>query len=296
VWSRLSLGDQEAVLVLRGDVLRSPVISGFLDQAQGRTGDLACGTVAADGRGAVVLVRPGCAEPGAWLDRLSWSASGDVAAEDDCIECPGSLDCLPDLPAFHRANRDLVAGRFEGLGVAGRSVALGLTAGRGGSVPARILKQGVAYVGAHSRIHPEAELLGEVVIGDAVVVDRAATIRDSVILPHTYVGELVEVRNAIVSGNDLIRVDTGARLRIRPTHGAGSRGWTVCSVWLCSSCPCRCGRSQLLPPRCPGRGRCSCAASSSATARRCPPRAPATSGLSRAPGIPPSRSCGRCPA
>jgi NDP-sugar pyrophosphorylase family protein len=224
VWPRLSLGEREAVLVLRGDVLRGPAISAFLDQTQGSSGDLVCGTVAADPRGDLVLVRPGCPAPGDRLDRLAWSRPGSVAPDDDCIALPGALDCLQDLPAFHRANGDLLGGRFAGLGVAGRHVALGFTAGRGASVAARSLKQGMAYVGAHSRVHPEAELLGEVVIGEAVVVDRGATIRDSVILPHTYVGELVEVRNAIVSGNDLIRVDTGARLRISEAFLLGKLG------------------------------------------------------------------------
>jgi hypothetical protein len=63
-----------------------------------------------------------------------------------------------------------------------------------------------------------------VVIGDNVVVDRAATIRDSVILPQTYVGELVEVGNAIVSGNHLLRVDTGAALKISEAFLLGNLG------------------------------------------------------------------------
>jgi len=55
-------------------------------------------------------------------------------------------------------------------------------------------------------------------------VDRAATVRDSVILPRTYVGELVEIRNAIVVSNQLIRVDTGARLRISEAFLIGNLG------------------------------------------------------------------------
>jgi NDP-sugar pyrophosphorylase family protein/lipopolysaccharide/colanic/teichoic acid biosynthesis glycosyltransferase len=224
LWSRFERSEGEAIVVLRGDVLRSPAASAFLDEAQSRTGDLICGTFAADPRGGLLLVRPGCPDPNEHLDRLSWSAPSPAAPDKDCIPCAGALNCLQDLPAFHQANRDLIAGRLEGLEVAGRSVALGLTAGRGANVSAKSLKQGMAYVGAHSRVHSEAELLGEVVIGDAVVVDRAATIRDSVILPHTYVGELVEVRNAIVSGNDLMRVDTGARLSISEAFLLGKLG------------------------------------------------------------------------
>ena len=47
-----------------------------------------------------------------------------------------------------------------------------------------------------------------------MIIDRRVSIESSVILPHTYIGELVELRNAIVRGNDLIRVDHGAVLKI----------------------------------------------------------------------------------
>jgi UDP-3-O-[3-hydroxymyristoyl] glucosamine N-acyltransferase len=47
------------------------------------------------------------------------------------------------------------------------------------------LRQGVCLVGARCRIATDAELTGEVVISDDVIVDRRATINSSVILPHT---------------------------------------------------------------------------------------------------------------
>ena len=224
VWPRLNLADAEAVVVLRGDVLRSPITKGFLDQAQSKTGAFAFCGVEEDPRGSLFLLRPGCTEIGNLVDGLSWGNPKALPAEGGCVVSDARLNCLENLPAFHRANLDLVAGRFPGLGVVGRSVALGLHAGRRATVSPKSLKKGVAYVGANSRVHPEAELLGEVVIGDDVVVDRAATVRDSVILPRTYVGELVEVGNAIVSGNHLIRVDTGAMLKISEAFLLGNLG------------------------------------------------------------------------
>ena len=227
VWPRLNLVDAEAVLVLRGDVLRSPKTREFLDQAQSKTGTSVFCAVGKDPRGALFLLRPGCPEPGELIDSLRWDKPKPLPTEGGCFVADASLDCIEDLPAFHRTNLDLVAGRFPGLGVAGRSVALGLYAGRRATVSPKSLKKGVAYVGANSRIHPEAELLGEVVIGDDVVVDRAATVRDSVILPRTYVGELVEVGNAIVASNHLIRVDTGAILKISEAFLLGNLGTTA---------------------------------------------------------------------
>ena len=225
VWPRLNLmADAEAVLVLRGDVLRSPMTRDFLEHAQSEAGTSASYSVGADPRGSLLLLRPGCTDPGDLLDILLWDEPKPTPAESGRAAAGADLACMEDLPAFHRANLDLLAGRFKGLHVSGRSVALGLSAGRKAMVYPKSLKQGVAYVGANSRVHPDAELLGEVVIGDNVVVDRAATIRDSVILPHTYVGELVEVANAIVSENQLIRVDTGALLKISEAFLLGNLG------------------------------------------------------------------------
>ena len=216
IWQRLNLGDQEPVLVLRGDVLRAPVVANFLEQAQGRPGTAVIGTLG-DPRGALVLLRAGAGTGTPPLGDLRWTASETSAPTEGAERLAlGAVDLnlLADIADYHRANRDIVAGRFHGIPLPGRTVALGLSVGRRASVPPKCLKQGVAFVGANSRVHPEAELIGEVVIGDDVVVDRGATIRDSVILSKTYVGELVEVANAVVASNLLIRVDTGAVLRI----------------------------------------------------------------------------------
>ena len=227
VWRRLNLTDADAVLALRGDVLRSPTTSEFLHQAQSKAGtSVFCG-VGDDPRGSLLLLRPGCPEPGDLLDSLRWDRTRPLPTAGGCVITDASLNCLESLPAFHRANLDLLAGRIPGLRVAGRTVALGLFAGRKASVSPKSLKRGMAYVGANSRVHPEAELLGEVVIGDDVVVDRAATIRDSVIFPRSYVGELVEIGNAIVANNYLIRVDTGALLKISEAFLLGSLGATA---------------------------------------------------------------------
>lgn len=217
IWQRLNLGDQEPVLVMRGDVVRSPTVASFLEQAQGRPGTAITGLAPADPRGSLVLLRTGAGTGTSPLSDLRWTHSDTPAPSDGTERLElGAMDLnlLADIADYHRANRDIVAGRFHGIPLPGRTVALGLTLGRRASVSPKTLKQGVAFVGANSRVHPEAELVGEVVIGDDVVVDRGATIRDSVILSKTYVGELVEVANCVVASNLLIRVDTGAVLHI----------------------------------------------------------------------------------
>lgn len=127
---------------------------------------------------------------------------------------PTHCRAVRTLAEYHQLNLDAVAKRLPSLILPGRETALGLTVGRGSRISPRSLRQGLALIGARCRIAPDAELSGEVVISDDVIVDRRVTIHSSVILPHTYVGELVEISNAIVRANLMIRVDTGAVLRV----------------------------------------------------------------------------------
>jgi hypothetical protein len=54
---------------------------------------------------------------------------------------------------------------------------------------------------------------GTVVSRDSVI-DRDAKLCRALVMPHTYVGPLLEVRDAIVAGNLLIDVDSGTHTRI----------------------------------------------------------------------------------
>ncbi|MBL8259066.1 MAG: sugar transferase [Candidatus Competibacteraceae bacterium] len=212
------------LLALRGDVLHGANLSAFLQAASGVTGPVVYGKTAA-GMIGYCLHRAGGR---GGLERLRWSARPDSAAPVwPAVEIEGSVRPLESLRAYHQANLDAAAGRLPELLAPGRQVALGLTVGLRSSVSPRSLRQGVAWIGGGCRIDSSAELHGEVVIGEHVIVDRLATLRDSVVLPDTYIGELVEVRNAIVQGNRLIRVDIGAVLSVAETFLLADLGETT---------------------------------------------------------------------
>ena len=148
------------------------------------------------------------------LDSLNWTHSIQKLPASTTVDVNGVVARLDSLAAFHQANLDAAAGRLPTLLIPGRQTALGLTQGRNTEAYPQNLKQGIALIGSNCHLHPSVELSGEVVIGDNVIIDRRVNIESSVILPHTYIGELVELRNAIVRGNDLIRVDNGTILKI----------------------------------------------------------------------------------
>ena len=138
---------------------------------------------------------------------------GDRAAggSDTFIDFANArLSTVNSLRDFHRANLDAAAGRFPGLIVPGRELMPGVTVGRKTRLPTSAIKGRPLFVGSRCRVAADAELMSEVVVSSDVVIDRRATVRSAVIMPHTYIGELVDIADAIVSGHMLIHVETGA--------------------------------------------------------------------------------------
>lgn len=196
-------------LIVRGDVVRTGSLKSFLEQAENHSAPCVQALFGAK-KGFVMQ----CRDPqSAGLNQLNWTGA---TQQPTGIELNGAVALLDSLAAFHQANLDAAAGRLPLL-IPGRQTALGLTQGRNTEAYPQSVKQGIALIGAYCNLHPSVELSGEVVIGDHVIVDRRAGIENTVILPHSYIGELVELRNAIVRGNDLIRVDNGAVLKISDT-------------------------------------------------------------------------------
>lgn len=206
----------DSILLLRGDILRSPCLTAFLQKLMQQP--LNARELVLGGKRAQVLYVPS----GAAMDDLSavaWPPAAEAQVgrmvSTDTLE--GSVHALRDLANYHQANLDAAARRIPGLLLPGRQSAIGLLIGRQSRVSPRSVRHGVALVGSSCRVDASAVFEGEVVVSDNVLIDREAEIQNSVILPNTYVGQLVHVRNAIVRGSDLIRVDTGAHLHVNDT-------------------------------------------------------------------------------
>lgn len=97
---------------------------------------------------------------------------------------------------------------------AGRQNMAGLYVSPKATVKPQSLQSNNAYVGSYSRIDATATLHGDVVVGEKVVIDRGASISNSIILDGTYVGAMTRCHNAIIHQNLLIRVDSGISVEI----------------------------------------------------------------------------------
>jgi mannose-1-phosphate guanylyltransferase / phosphomannomutase len=199
------LGDE--YLLVRAEILRTPVIDEFVERSR------SLGT-----RSSVATI--GGVDAGIrWVKREDRLQDG-VAGRQDDLRLPSQdesridfadarLSMLESLAAFHRASLDIVGGLFAGLVIPGREVAPGVRVGRHSRFSPKAIGEGPVLIGSRCKISDAAEIGGEVLISNDVVIDRHAVVRSSVIMPNTYVGELVEVTNAIVAGDRLIHVDTG---------------------------------------------------------------------------------------
>lgn len=196
-------------LVVRGDVLLSPCLPVFLERASGLPGPTVAATVSGIATG-VRLVRPdaaGClALPYEPESRDTWREDAPTVELAD----EARFSRIESLSAFHRANLDAAAGEFGTLIVPGREVKPGIVVGRQSRLPLESVQGGPVFVGSRCDVKAGVEIRGRVVLADDVVVDRNATLSSAVILPQTYVGEMVDVSDAIVWSNDLVHVESGA--------------------------------------------------------------------------------------
>ncbi|HKD68676.1 MAG TPA: NDP-sugar synthase [Candidatus Binataceae bacterium] len=201
----------EHFLMMRGDLLRTPLLKKFLALAM-------AGRQPAE---AVYGGRPAAIRLATQSDQASWQLMADPEqsaaspATLPLLDLPeGNVSLIASLAQYHRANIDAAAGRFGALIVPGREVAPGVRLGRQSRLPATAIKGTCIFVGSRCRIDHSAEIMNEVVLNDDVIIDRQSTLRCAVILPHTYVGEMVDVCDSIVSTNYLISVSTGAVTRV----------------------------------------------------------------------------------
>lgn len=183
-------------LILRADQLRSPRMGALMGHA-GQLGRVFARMSGDDG--GAVLTTPG-------------SDDGVI------VDIGGECRSIASAQDYYRANLDAISGAVRGLLLGGRHLVQDgddeLIACHGSSVSADSLVGGKAWIGEFCKISRQARLDGLVVIGASCIIAEGTTITDSVVLPGTYVGPDLDIRNAIVAGSTIWQVDSGATARI----------------------------------------------------------------------------------
>jgi NDP-sugar pyrophosphorylase family protein len=155
--------------------------------------------------------------PPYFAEKLSsdWSEVAEI--ESIAVQLSGYDNCHVSTNTFvdyYNANFKVLRCEFENLGPSGRKLASGYHIGRKSKLHNESLQSEHGYVGSRCHIEESASLIGDVVIGDQVVIASGTNVADSIICDNTYIGANLDCRNAIVNGNLLIRVDTGSCLEL----------------------------------------------------------------------------------
>jgi mannose-1-phosphate guanylyltransferase / phosphomannomutase len=206
---RLATEVSQDYLLVHAEILRTPIIGDFLARARSLKDAAVAATIRGVAAG-VTMFRRGTSMPSPVPGHIGRMSKGIAV-----IDFPEArLSLLESLAALHRANLDVIAGRFPGLMLAGRQLMPQVMVGRKSRLPIKTVKGVPVFVGARCRIAGSAELMSDTVVSSDSVIDTGATLHRALVMPHTYVGALVEVSDAIVSGNLVIHIDTGTHARV----------------------------------------------------------------------------------
>ncbi len=195
-----TLTDSEYLLI-RGDLLRSFQLPEFLAQASLQPSSVIA-TINGNHAGVCLLHRQTFSTLHSPLSTIEEGLS--------TLAMKGNISFLDSLRNYHQANLDVAAERYANLVVPGQVYHDNLRVGR----RSKVREGNMGLVGAYCQVHPQAFLLDKVVLCNEVVVDHHAILQNTVVLPNSYIGPGIELRNAIVWGNLLIRIDTGAIVQV----------------------------------------------------------------------------------
>jgi len=212
----LAAGPGGRVLLARGDTL--PALEAPLP----------------DGEGARLFCAPG---DGTWT---GWAFAdvrdlAAVPADADDAECARLLtergaERRP-VSALLRATSytDLLAaqhqalgGGFPGLLLGGHPAAEGVWLSRNVSLHPTVALQPPVFIGPDCRIGPGLSLGPDAVVGAGCILDRRCLVAGSAILPGSYVGEMLEVRDCVVDRNLLVNTHIGGAVRVSDDFILGS--------------------------------------------------------------------------
>lgn len=195
-----AVGDNESVLLIRGDILTDINLSYAMDKHM-QSGALATEIVSEnilDGRTGILLVR------GYLLKSISPEETTDdmirrlhdFGIDIQVVPMPGYWREIKDMDSYHQAQLDLLRGRV-GLPVSGKRQGHAIIA-RGMWLPSGIDVRGRCYVGAGTRIRTGTVLGADTVLGRNVEIKGKAYLENVCLCPNTCLEGDAVLRNIMV--------------------------------------------------------------------------------------------------
>ncbi|MEZ5673197.1 MAG: NDP-sugar synthase [Thiotrichaceae bacterium] len=193
-------------LILRGDVLRSIRLGKFLTEAMTLTEPVVTAQINNE-FSYLAIIRPDPANGLEAANILAWPPA-DMIIPHCPVVIEGNFAKLDSLANYHQANLDVAQQKFSKLVISSLPMPNHpkLYVGRCSQPPAA---HSIGFVANNCYVHPSV-VLENAVLNPYVIVEANTLIRNTVILPDTYLGKNLTIDNAIIWGNTLIHIDSGA--------------------------------------------------------------------------------------
>ncbi len=145
------------------------------------------------------------------------------------VQQPLSAETYPRLLESHRR---VFRGEASGLLMTGREVEPGIWISRNVSLPSSVRLTPPVYLGSNARIGQGVTLGPNVVIGEGSVLDRHCTVRNSLVLPGSFIGESLELADLIVDRNRVVDTRLGIDCPVSEHFIVGSMEGRPVHDWL----------------------------------------------------------------
>ncbi len=202
---RFSTLSDDPFLALRGDVLRSSVLSDLLDSNQEQNVQIKF-----DNNYAGIAITN---KSNSQVSSLSWPPQ-TVELENSKSFSGCKINTLSSLDDFRIANLSFLQREFKDVVLKGLEKSEDIRTGRLSYLPSKAVVDTPVYVGDHSSVHQSCGIYGPVVIGDDCYIDRDTQISASVILPGTYIGAGLDIKDAIVGEGMLVNTSEDITVQI----------------------------------------------------------------------------------
>ncbi|MBK8816052.1 MAG: hypothetical protein IPN42_11400 [Methylococcaceae bacterium] len=115
---------------------------------------------------------------------------------------------------YHKHSMQLIRGEFTHIALEPHQEGSPLIKGWHNSIDESSQLQDRGYFGDCVYVHKDSQIKGEVIIGKGSYIDRCVDINNTIVMPGVYVGPYLDLNEAIVTGNEVIRVDSGVVIPI----------------------------------------------------------------------------------
>jgi lipopolysaccharide/colanic/teichoic acid biosynthesis glycosyltransferase/carbonic anhydrase/acetyltransferase-like protein (isoleucine patch superfamily) len=154
-----------------------------------------------------------------------------LSAGSSVVEVPKPLSVrsYEEILASHQR---VLSKEVSGLVLSGREIDQGIWLSRNVSLHPTAILNAPVYVSENCRIGAGVQLGPNAAVGKNCVLDSRCIVANSVIFPGSYVGEMVEIKDAIADKNCLVNVRLGATVTVTEDFILGSMSERMVGRWL----------------------------------------------------------------